>query len=70
MRDKDLGYNQSGDEGGIWTSYKSIEREAAPRCPCEEHAEPDSIPVDDVLAVPDVPGPLPREDGSSVDLQP
>jgi len=40
MRIKVLGYNQSGDEGGVWTKYKKIETEAAPTCPCMQHAEP------------------------------
>lgn len=70
MRIKVLGYNQSGDEGGVWTTFRSIERQEAAKCPCQEHVAPDSTPVDDALAVPDVPGPQPREDGSSADLQP
>lgn len=40
MRIKVLGYNVSGDEGGVWTKYRKIETEVAPDCPCMQHAEP------------------------------
>ena len=39
MRIKILGYNVSGDEGGIWTTYRKIETEPAPVCPCEMQSE-------------------------------
>ncbi|PKL46509.1 MAG: hypothetical protein CVV42_16205 [Candidatus Riflebacteria bacterium HGW-Riflebacteria-2] len=70
MRIKISGYHTSGDEGGIWTTFRAITREDAPTCPCENTEEPNSALDDDVLAVPDTPGPEPLEGSSSLDLQP
>jgi len=66
MRIKVIGYNRSGDEGGIWTSFKKIEFLTSVKCPLEEG---EGKTVVDVLAVPDTSGPEPREDGLSVDIQ-
>ncbi|EKD83434.1 MAG: hypothetical protein ACD_39C00682G0002 [uncultured bacterium] len=75
MRVKVLGYNVSGDEGGIWTTYKKIETEPAPTCPCEQSSEESDCstmstasPSIAVPVTPDVSVSEPRKAGSSTDL--
>ena len=40
MRVNIKGYKVSGDEGGIWTSYRSASKTEAPLCPCQQNAQP------------------------------